>query len=380
MDPQLLIDQSTFGGLPAPVWFIELFKWLGFTLHIVPMNLWFAGTITMMWLSVRGGEHGRRCSARLGAQMPIVIALGINFGIVPLLFIQVAWGQVFYPATMLMAWFWLAIIALLIPAYYGIYVYALGQSPAGAAMPPWKRTAGWLAAVLFLLVGFIFANAMSLMENIKDWPRLWQDHSFHGAMVGTALNTGDPRLWPRWLMMFGLALTTTAAWIVIDSAWFAVAETPAYHAWAKRFARKLYLLGAAWFVGIGSWYCFSTWAEPVRQAMFRSPLNIATYLTGAAPVIVLGLLWLQRGPSFSRGLAILVGLAQFVMLGLNAACRQFVQLVEMTPYFDINQQPTAVQWSPLVVFLVSFILGLGLIFWMLRQVWKLPVKTPTLSR
>ena len=69
------------------------------------------------------------------AQMPIIMAMGINFGIVPLLFIQVGFYQIFYPATVLMAWSWLAVIVLLIPAYYGVYVYAFGLTGKGPPCP-----------------------------------------------------------------------------------------------------------------------------------------------------------------------------------------------------------------------------------------------------
>ncbi len=233
MDPKTLIDTSLGVGLPAPVWFIELFKWLGFTLHAFPMNLWYAGLPLAMLLTLGRGAHGRRLAARLMAQMPILLALGINFGIVPLLFIQVGFAQVFYPATILMAWFWLGVIVLLAPAYYGVYVYALGLA-GGGAMSGWRRGAGWASAAMLLAVGFIFANAMSTIENGSGWPALWLEHGFHGATYGTALNVADPRLWPRWLLMFGLALTTTAAWSAIDSAWLAGREPPEYRAWAKR--------------------------------------------------------------------------------------------------------------------------------------------------
>jgi hypothetical protein len=376
MDPKMLIDQTALGGMPAPVWFIELFKWLGFTLHIVPMNLWYGGTITAMLLYALGGEHARRFSFRLMAQMPVIIAMGVNFGIVPLLFIQVGFGQVFYPATILMAWFWFAVIVLLIPAYYGVYLYAYGQATQGNAMPRWKRAAGWLAAVLFIAIGFIFANAMSLMENLKDWPQLWQSHSFHGAALGTALNTADPRLWPRWLLMFGLALTTTAAWTAFDSGWFATHESPVYHEWTKRFAWRLYLLGTAWFAVAGSWYSFGTWTAEAKQTMFQSPWAVLTVLTTVAPAAVLALLWLarQQEGAVSRRRASLIGLAQFAVLGLNAASRQLVQLVEMSPQFDVAKQPVETQWSPLLIFLVAFVLGLGVIAWMIYQVWKLPAE------
>ena len=70
------------------------------------MNLWYAGLLIAL-LSIRGNEHGRRFAGRLLRQMPVIVAVGVNFGIVPLLFIQLAYYRVFYPATILMAWFWL---------------------------------------------------------------------------------------------------------------------------------------------------------------------------------------------------------------------------------------------------------------------------------
>ena len=100
-------------------------------------------------------------------QMPVIVAMGINFGIVPLLFIQVGYAKIFYPATVLMAWFWLAIIGVLIPAYYGVYIYAFGLKDGGLKMGLWHRLAGWIAAAMFLWIGFTFANAMSLMENVR---------------------------------------------------------------------------------------------------------------------------------------------------------------------------------------------------------------------
>ena len=374
MDPKSLIDTSTASGLPAPVWFIELFKWLGFTLHEVPMNLWYAGIVVSMLLLVVGSEHGRRFSGRLMTQMPVVIAMGINFGIVPLLFIQVGFAQVFYPATVLMAWSWLGVIVLLIPAYYGVYVYTFGLAERGAAMPAWKRAAGWFAALLFLCIGFIFANALSLIENWGGAPDLWLKHSAYGAALGTAMNTADVRLWPRWLLMFGLARTTTAAWGAFDSAWFAGRESRDYRLWAKTFAMKLYAVGAAWFLIAGAWYSFFTWSSESQQVMFRSPMVLLTIVTILAPAGPGLLLWFarRREGEIDRRWASLLGLAQFAVLGINAAGRQVVQHVEIRPYFDITAQSTETQWSAMAVFLGSFVVGLGLVAWMIYQVAKLP--------
>ncbi|GIX01529.1 MAG: hypothetical protein KatS3mg112_0466 [Thermogutta sp.] len=122
------VDPATLGPLPAPFWFIQFFKVLGFILHMVPMNLWFAGMFLTLVLYRREGP-ARHWAERMATLMPVIIAFGVNFGIVPLLFIQVAYPWAFYPATILTAWFWLAIIGLLLVAYYGVYAFAFGVTP-----------------------------------------------------------------------------------------------------------------------------------------------------------------------------------------------------------------------------------------------------------
>ena len=371
MDAHMLVDTTAPNGLPAPFWFVELFKVLGFALHAVPMNLWYAGVVLAMLLHLRGGEHGRRFSSRLMTQMPVIVAFGVNLGIVPLLFVQVAYCRVFYPATILMAWFWMAIIVLLIPAYYGVYLYSFGLRE-GEVMRPWRRAAGWCAAVMFLAIGFLFANGFSLMTNVGGWKEIWKETSVAGAALGTGLNVGDPTLWPRWLLMFGLALSTTAARLLVDAAWFARRESEAYRRWAPGFAWKLYTVGLAWFALAGSWYAFGTWSEGVREAMFGGPLVVLTVLTALAP----GLPWLlmllvwRRGAPISRPAAALVGAAQFAVLGVNAVGRQIVQNVELSGYFQVSGQLEDVQWSPLVAFLLVFVAGAGVVVWMISQAVK----------
>ena len=128
------------------------------------MNLWYAGHRRRACSAVAGGHHGRRFAARLMTQMPVIIAMGINLGIVPLLFIQVGLGRsstrprFSWPGTGSRS------SCLLVPAYYGVYVYAFGLAEQGEPMPLGAPPAG--ARPAFLVIGFIFANAMSLMENV----------------------------------------------------------------------------------------------------------------------------------------------------------------------------------------------------------------------
>ncbi len=367
MNPTELIGPPSPLGYPAPYWFLVTFKVLGFTLHMGPMHLWFAGILLAMILAQWGGAHAQRWSTRLTRQMPVIIALGINFGIVPLLFTQVAYYRVFYPATILMAWPWFSIIILLTFAYYGVYIYVTGLKD-GAELTLFKRAAGWVSAILFIVIGFLFSNGFSLMTHLSAWPKLWQETSVAGAPLGTALNTSDPTLWPRWLMMFGLALTTVAAYTVFDAGVFARRESAEYQRWAAGFALKLYTVGLIWFAVMGLWY-LSTWPADARDQMLSSPLIVLTALTALGP----GLPWLlilSQRRQITQVLAMLTGLAQFGVLALNAISRQVLQNLELRKFLDVTAEPVNLQLSPLIVFLVLFIVGLGVVVWMVGKVWR----------
>ena len=371
MDAQALIDPVGSTSIPAPFWFVQLFKVLGFTLHAVPMNLWYAGALVAVAMHFFGGEHGKRFGHRLMAQMPILVAFGINLGIVPLLFLQLAYYRVFYPATILMAWFWFSIVFLLIPAYYGVYAYVFGLRDDGAAMAGWRRAAGWIAAVLFVAIGFLFVNGLSLTTNVGAWHELWSRHSVAGAATGTGLNTADPTLWPRWLLMFGLALTTTAAWTIVDSAWLAGKESPEYRKWAAGWAARLVTAGVIVVVAAGSWYAFGTWRPEVRQVMLAFPGVVLFAVTALSPGLVWLLIVRSRNQEVGRPLASLIGLSQFGVLGVNAISRQVVQNLELKPFLDVANLPTDPQWGPMAMFLVAFVVGMAIVAWMVTQVLKL---------
>jgi hypothetical protein len=365
IDPVQLIGPSSALGAPAPYWFLVFFKVLGFTLHTAFMHVWFAGSIVALLLGRSGSMHSQLLSARLLRRMPIVVAYGVNFGIVPLLFTQVAYYKVFYPATILMAWPWFSIFVLLTVAYYGTYLYAGGLHEE-SRITPLRHAAGWTAAVLFLVIGFLFTNAFSLMVNVAAWPHLWLTSSVAGAPMGTALNLGDPTLWPRWLMMFGIALTTTAAYIAIDAGLFAAEAPVAYRQWARGLALKLYSFGVFWFACAGSAY-LATWPVELRDAAFSGWRVALMLLTALAPGLPWLLLMQQSRSGEKRALTWTVGIAQFGVLALNAVSRQVVQNLQLGRFVDVVSEPVNLQWSPLLSFLVLFVAGLAVIIWMLRK-------------
>ena len=216
--------------------------------------------------------------------------------------------------------------------------------------------------------------------------------------MGTALNVGDATLWPRWLLMFGLALGTTAVWAVFDAEWLegmghsrprlcestGTAEggcathtaDDSYRRWAWGFARKLYTLGLLWAAAAGAWYVFGTWPAELRTDMFRWPLLALTLVTAAATGLPWVLLMTSGRFASHRATTAMIALCQFGVLGVNAVSRQVVQNIDLKPSLDVLAQPTDVQWGPLAMFLVVFVIGLAVVAWMLAQVKKCKSSPP----
>ena len=67
-------------------------------------------------------------------------------------------------------------------------------------------------------------------------------------------------------------------------------------------------------------------------------------------------------------MALAIGLAQYAVLALNAVSRQILQNAELAPYLDVTAEPVHLQLSPLVLFLVLFVVGLAIVVWMVAQV------------
>ena len=70
MNPALMAPDNPL-GYPAPFWFLVLFKVLGFALHALPMNLWFAGIPVALLLRRRGNDHASLLGGRIMNAMPV---------------------------------------------------------------------------------------------------------------------------------------------------------------------------------------------------------------------------------------------------------------------------------------------------------------------
>jgi hypothetical protein len=179
--------------LAAPVWLFWSLLLLTFFLHLLPMNFVLGGSVlgVISWVRSRkdGATHHRAIANWLAKSMPIAFAATVTFGVAPLLFVQVLYGRLLYTSSILMGWFWIALIDLLVLAYYGAYTVsfkARGRTLIASAV-----------ALLTLIVAFTLSNNMSLMLR----PEVFAG-KYLGSSAGTWLNLDDATLIPRYLHMF----------------------------------------------------------------------------------------------------------------------------------------------------------------------------------
>jgi hypothetical protein len=157
-------------GLPAEVWLLKVLLIFTFVLHLFFMNAVLGGGAVWLWANWRARRAARRgahasahgdyrlLASGIGRLLPVATAFAITTGVAPLLFTQLLYGQLFYTSSVLMAWPWFAIVLLLLAGYYANYGIGFSRPATGRAL-----VLGLASFVLFVAIGFLFTNNMTLM-------------------------------------------------------------------------------------------------------------------------------------------------------------------------------------------------------------------------
>ncbi len=96
-------------------------------------------------------------NALLRDWMPFAISAAITAGVAPLLFIQILYQHRFYTANLLLSHRWMAIVPVLIAAFYLAYVVKTGRFE--------RMQRHWRAAILAIVAGCFLFVAWSWTEN-----------------------------------------------------------------------------------------------------------------------------------------------------------------------------------------------------------------------
>lgn len=345
--------------LPAPVWLLRTLLLLTFFLHVLFMNCLLGGTSVALVCTMRRKNSAfcARLATDLGRLLPSIFAFTITLGVAPLLFLQVMYGQFLYASSILIGIPWLAIIGIVILAYYGVYFFSMkGHEPNA------KPTAVLALVVLLLAtVAFIYSNNFTLMLTPERWLGLYR-----GNAAGWNLNWAESSLLPRYLHFVLGALAVSALGLVVLGL---RQREEAYRQWLIEQGSLLFTGATIFNFGIGFWWLMNL-PSSLRLAFvgrngFATALLALGMLLPLAAVAHLILSKVSKSPKRQLVIGISCGVLTVAAMILM---RDALRNLALAPSFSPNQLPVAPQWSIIVLFVVIFIAGLATLYYMLRKV------------
>jgi hypothetical protein len=353
--------------LPSPVWLLRALLLLTFTLHILAMNFVLGGSILLAIARLRGDDDSMRLAKSLGAAMPTVAAAAITLGVAPLLFLQTLYGRLFFSSAVLIAWFWLAIVPMLIAGYYGTYWIAFRQKKPGS-----QRFAvlSAVVALLFIAIAFVQSTNMTLMVRPDQFlPKFLENAR------GVQLNLGDPTFGGRYLHMLLGAIGVAGMFVALYGA-SKLANDPKHGEWAIRFGALWFVVATGANVLTGLWWLGTLPREVLLRFMGQDVLaSLALAIGIVLGFALIGLMFIAPGHPRSAGIvktaaSLLVATIVAMVLardgvrtGMLAEAR-FTQTTWVEPH-----------WGVIAIFLVLLVAGVGTAGWMASLLWRPSTET-----
>ncbi len=330
--------------LPAPAWLLVGLSVFTLLLHLLAMNLTLGASLVAVWATWRRNESLARLVLNT---LPVSTAMTITSGVAPLLFVQLLYGQFFYAASILMAVPWMLVVLLLMLAYYGFYFNYFKSAPLTAC----NVAVALGSAFAVLAIGFIYVNNFTLMLTPERWPTL-----INGASTrGTALNTGEPTLLPRYLHVVTAALAVTGLYLALRG----------------QLRCGAFLFGGATLIniGFGLWFLFAL-PESIRNLFLGGNAAQTGHLWGGVGLAIAALMLMMLAVNATRPKPLLIAAALVLVLvvDLMATVRHFVREAYLTPHFDVWTAPVRPMWDVFALFAVTLVVGLGVVAWMITKV------------
>lgn len=377
MDTSLLIPHYQALPFPAPLWLLQTLLILGFFLHAIPMNFMLGGAFLAAFFLLKGVRDKSSNEYRIGralvAGLPIYTSVAITQGIVPLLFVQLIYGPMFYTSSVLMAVPWFAIIFILLAAYFLVYVVVYKCIPTAAAAsadPKLQAKSmmgpGILLTVvgLFLVIGFIFSNNMTLMLRPDTWMQLYQ-HSSNGLN----LNTGEPQLWSRYLHMVIGAFAVAGLLVGMYGLYWHSRDT-AYGTWLIKRGSAIYTFWTLMQIPVGVWFLYSLGPDMMHKFLGGDMLATGVFILSMAlmGVSLLGtIVAAAKGSPMAYKAGMVGGILCVLSMVVN---RHQLRHFYVSPHLQPENVPVSTQWDLLIVFVLSAVALLVYLGWLTKVIFR----------
>lgn len=288
--------------------------------------------------------------------MPFALSAAITAGIAPLLFVQILYQQAFYTANLLSFHRWMAIVPVLILAFYLLYLLKAHRIEGKLVLQSLTAMAA-MACILFVAWSWVENHLLSL--NRQAWPVQY----LAGAMIYT-----DPKILPR--LAFYIASAFPAASVLL--AWQLRAGASGVSAEAAR--RSTHLLAYLAVISSVVAAAMVGWIVPAPAATTTSPdlaasmqAGVLAAWAGTGVVLSAWLPGLLRKPmSLPALLAASAGTGGFWLGTLYA--REAARLSLLVDPSLLERHAQVGTWAGFAVFVTFAVLGLGAIAYVVRAV------------
>ena len=319
----------------------EILLIVTFLLHLLLMNVMLGGSIIAAVMGWRDRHEPEETH-----EIPITIALTVNFGVPPLLFVQVLFGHLFYTSSVLMGAFWLSVIPILIVAYYAAYLAVHYRKTQVSAV--WST----VSAILLLVIGFLFVNNMTFMLDPGKWA------GYFAEPGGVLLNLSEPTLIPRYLhFVVGALAVTGLAWAVWS--WYREKRGGPPADKCIAWGLKVFWVTTLVQVAIGLWWVIALPEDVMKLFMGGSMYASALLLLGVLLTVGLVIMAVKGKLWPTVGSLVLTMLVMILM-------RDVVRGGYLSGIFTEADLAVNLSLSPLVLFLISFVVGLVVLGWMVK--------------
>jgi hypothetical protein len=345
--------------LPAPVWLFTALLLVVFTLHVVAMNSALGGGIWTLWNYLRGSNsghpHSRRLANELSQMLPTFLAFAVTLGVAALLFVQVLFGTFLYTSSILIGALWLAVIPLVMVAYYGFYYFSYtaeqGKSASGVVLA--------ISVCVLLSIAFIFVNNMTLMLSPARWLGMYRAHP-----NGWNLNLGDHSVIPRYLHIVNGAIALFSA-ILAHLGMRKMKVDAEYGRWLVQRAAMVFAACTGLQFVLGMWLLLAIPRE-IAMTLLRDPLAGAVFGLALVSVIAAMLLILLGSLAEKPSPLVHVGFGMsLVTLFLMVCLRYLLRLAYLKPYMNLSALAVRPQVGVILLFLLLFVGGLVTVGYML---------------
>lgn len=321
-----------------------------FFLHILFMDIMLGLAFIAFFSHFQNINDRHPVNRDIAHNLPFTIAFTINFGIAPLLFLQILFGNFFYTSSLLMASFWLSLVIILIAAYFLAYIYKYKYD----TLNDGKLLVSGGFILLMLWVAFIMCNNLTMMQMPQTWKR------YFDSPTGFFLNMGDPSLIPRYLHFVFSAVAVGG---------LAIALFFHYKKNITETERKRWLqYGCKWF-GYSTMINFVTgfWFLGMLPAAAHdvSSLNGKLFSFFLVSGTVAGVLSIINGLRYNVIKATYYTLAAIFAMVIM---RDLLRASYLKQYFSPDDLTVTSQYSPMLLFFLILGGGIYLIIWMLKLV------------